>query len=37
MGTFAHAFVRRADGNGVRIVGTLKTGGDVNVLAIFER
>lgn len=37
MGTFAHALVRRADSNGVRIVGTLKTGGDVNVLAIYER
>ncbi|WP_394538829.1 hypothetical protein PRJ39_25265 [Lysobacter enzymogenes] len=37
MGTFAHAFIRRGYGNGVRIVGTLKTGGDVNVLAIYER
>ena len=37
MGTFAHAFVRRADSNGVRIVGTLKTGGDINVLAMYER
>lgn len=37
MGTFAHAFVRRAFSNGVRIVGTLKTGGDINVLAIYER
>lgn len=37
MGTFAHAFVRRASSNGVRVVGTLKTGGDVNVLAIYER
>ena len=37
MGTFAHAFIRRGYGNGVRIVGTLKTGGDINVLAIYER
>lgn len=36
-GTFAHAFIRRGYGNGVRIVGTLKTGGDINVLAIYER
>lgn len=36
MGTFAYAFVRRGHGNGVRIVGTLKTGGDINVLAIYE-
>ena len=37
MGTFAHAFVHRGFSNGVRIVGTLKSGGDVNVLAIYER
>ena len=37
MGTFAHAFVRRGQSNGVRILGTLKTGGDINVLAIYER
>jgi len=36
-GVFAHAFVRRAHSNGVRIVGTLKSGGDINVLAIYER
>lgn len=37
MGTFAYAFVRRGFAHGIRIVGTLKTGGDVNVLAIYER
>lgn len=37
MGTFAHAFVRRAQSNGVRVLGTLKTGGDINVLAIYEK
>lgn len=37
MGTFAHAFVNRGFTNGVRIVGSLKSGGDVNVLAIYER
>lgn len=36
-GVFAHALVRRAHSNGVRIVGTLKSGGDINVLAIYER
>lgn len=36
-GIFAHALVRRAYSNGVRIVGTLKSGGDINVLAIYER
>ena len=37
MGTFAHAFIQRGGSNGVRIVGTLKTGGDINVMAIYER
>lgn len=37
MGTFAHAFINRAYNHGVRIVGLLKRGGDVNVLAIYER
>lgn len=37
MGTFAHAFVNRGFSCGVRIVGSLKTGGDINVLAIYER
>jgi len=36
-GTFAYQFIRRAEHNGVRILGTLKTGTDVNVLAIYER
>ncbi|BBQ09955.1 MULTISPECIES: hypothetical protein [Stenotrophomonas] len=36
-GVFGHAFIRRAFSNGVRIVGTLKSGGDINVLAIYER
>lgn len=37
MGTFAHAFVHRGESRGVRIVGSLKSGGDINVLAIYER
>jgi hypothetical protein len=36
-GTFAYQFVRRAEHNGVRILGTLKSGVDINVLAIYER
>lgn len=36
-GIFAHALVKRAYSNGVRIVGTLKSGGDINVLEIYER
>lgn len=36
MGTFAHAFVNRGHSNGVRMIGTLKSGGDINVLAIYE-
>jgi hypothetical protein len=36
-GVFAYNFVRRGFLHGVRIVGTLKTGPDLNVLAIFER
>jgi len=36
-GTFAYQFVRRASRYGVRIIGTLKRGQDVNVLAIYER
>lgn len=36
-GTFAYQFVRRAHRFGVRIVGTLKKGQDVNVLAVYER
>jgi hypothetical protein len=36
-GVFAYNFVRRGFLYGARIVGTLKTGPDLNVLAIFER
>jgi hypothetical protein len=36
-GTFAYNFVRRAHKHGVRIVGTLKSGPDVNVIAIYDR
>lgn len=36
-GTFAYQFIRRAEKYGVRIVGTLKKGHDINALAIYER
>lgn len=36
-GTFAYQLVRRAEHHGTRILGTLKSGNDVNVLAIYER
>ena len=36
-GTFAYQLIRRGEKHGVRIVGTLKKGHDVNVLAIYER
>lgn len=36
-GTFAYQLVRRAERHGVRIVGTLKKGQDINVLAVYER
>lgn len=36
-GTFAYQLVRRASRYGIRIVGTLKRGQDINVLAIYER
>jgi len=36
-GTFAYQLVRRAARYGIRIVGTLKRGQDINVLAIYER
>ena len=36
-GTFAYRLVRRAEHHGTRILGTLKSGNDVNVLAIYER
>jgi hypothetical protein len=35
-GTFGYNFIRRGNRKGVRIVGSLKRGPDVNVLAIFE-
>src|SRR5262249_55224650 len=35
-GVFGYKLVRRGFTHGVRIVGTLKTGPDLNVLAIFE-
>jgi hypothetical protein len=36
-GTFAYRLVRRALGHGIRLVGTLKDGPDVNVLALYEK
>lgn len=36
-GTFAYQLVRRAARYGVRMVGTLKKGQDINVLAVYER
>lgn len=36
-GTFAYNFVRRGNAHGVRLVGTLKAGLDMNVLAIFDK
>jgi hypothetical protein len=36
-GTFAYQLVRRAARFGVRVVGTLKSGQDINVLAVYER
>jgi len=35
-GTFGYNFIRRGNRKGVRIVGSLKRGPDLNVLAIFE-
>lgn len=35
-GTFGYNFIRRGDRKGVRIVGALKRGPDLNVLAMFE-
>ena len=37
IGTFGYNFVRRGYRHGVRIVGTMKAGLDVNVLALFDR
>jgi hypothetical protein len=36
-GAFAYMVIRRVVGHGVRLVGTLKDGPDVNVLAIYEK
>jgi hypothetical protein len=36
-GTFAYQFIRRAEKYGIRIVGTLKKGADINVIAIYEK
>jgi hypothetical protein len=36
-GVFAYNFVKRGFDHGIRLVGTLKAGNDVNVLAIFEK
>jgi len=36
-GTFAYQLVRRASRFGIRMVGTLKSGQDINVLAAYER
>lgn len=37
IGTFGYNFVRRGYRHGVRILGTMKAGLDVNVLALFDR
>lgn len=36
-GVFGYNFVRRAFNHGVRLVGTLKSGPDINVMAIYEK
>lgn len=36
-GTFAYRLIRRGEGHGVRIVGSLRDGPDVNVLALYEK
>ena len=36
-GAFAYMVVRRSVGHGLRLVGTLKDGPDVNVLAVYEK
>jgi hypothetical protein len=36
-GTFAYNLIRRGHRHGVRMVGTLKSAPDINVLAIFEK
>lgn len=36
-GVFAYNFIRRGYRHGLRVIGTLKSGPDLNVLAVFER
>ena len=36
-GTFAYRLIRRGQGHGMRIVGSLRDGPDVNVLALYEK
>ncbi|MEX3639184.1 hypothetical protein [Paraburkholderia sp. BR14320] len=36
-GTFAYQFVRRGESHGLRMVGTLKKGADINILSVYER
>ncbi len=36
-GTFAYQLIRRSEKYGIRVIGTLKKGADINVLAIYER
>jgi hypothetical protein len=36
-GTFAYRLIRRGYGHGMRVVGTLRDGPDVNVLALYEK
>ncbi|UWU92958.1 hypothetical protein [Bradyrhizobium sp. CB1015] len=36
-GTFGYRLIRRGEGHGVRIVGSLRDGPDVNVLALYEK
>jgi hypothetical protein len=36
-GTFAYRMIRRGQGHGMRVVGSLRDGPDVNVLALYEK
>jgi hypothetical protein len=36
-GTFAYNFIKRGYKHGIRLVGTLKSEPDMNVLAIYEK
>jgi hypothetical protein len=36
-GTFGYRLIRRGEGHGLRIVGSLRDGPDVNVLALYEK